>query len=1200
MLNRKVIVGIAVIVLSFVGIFTFALNNNNSNDDPNKNAVNDVSDDDNNGDDQNNNQNNNQSEEENTETVETTRLRTTAIDTTDPVISSVQLSTTEWTKGSVIVTVVASDDTGVTGYSFNGGEWQTNNITNISTNGTVEIRVRDAAGNIATVNQAILNIDITAPTVIFGTNGNSNYAKVASTKVTVNFEGAPIDPASLKYVWTTSTTAPDNSAFDGGNITLDENHTSVISTSTDPRILTAPTDIYYLWILAKDEAGNGEPVRSEAFYLDNTVPTIISVTGNATEWTKQNVTLTVNANDNASLGSKLQYSFDNGTIWQDENTKVFSQIETVKILVKDEAGNISALTTIEINKIDKIAPQTIVEVPEEGKFLKGTEVKVKVTSTDNMELATIVANLYSSNGTRIKSTTRSVMGTSAVHEYDFSSLNLADGKYYIKANAYDKAGTISNTVTRNFVVDSTKPTLKVNLNRLSYLTSGTPVRKTAIPEFEGYDENLLKVVIYKENGTVQSEATTTAKERRAKVTHLTDGKYTIIAYDKAGNESEPFVLIMDSTAPTVPSFDLNGYNEDWTKENIFISLSSSDAYSGVLTHQMRYNDEATWYDVGNGVTFANTYNMTVQFRSVDKAGNVSEPTRKIVIKQDKINPTVPSFDLNGYNEEWTKENIFISLSSSDANSGVLTHQMRYNDEATWYDVGNGVTFANTYNMTVQFRSVDKAGNVSEPTRKIVIKQDQTLPTVPNFDLNGYNEDWTKENIFISLSSSDAHSGVLTHQMRYNDEATWYDIGNGVTFANTYNMTVQFRSVDKVGNVSEPTRKIIIKQDNDTPTIPTVDFNGYVPGTWTNQTVNVTLNSTDGGSGVDKYQDKHIDFDWWYSDVVGNVFSVSGTSIQTWAFRAVDKVGHTSASTASYQILVDKINPYVQYTNDSNHTTYMSNHTVNVLVAGGNGQSPLDLSNTKYLWSKDASGIDSDDFAANGQNFSITNNYANISGTTDMDGIYYLWIMTKDTAGNLTIVPSAAYYFDNMDPTISIDGETSIEIELGSNFNLMTDIVANDSSNQFNVTHSDVDLSTIGIKTVVYTVTDSVGRTASVTRTINVVDTTDPQAHFGNLVYNASYTRIGHLFKNATATYEVNIIDYGNLAVLKYVWMPAGLEQGETLWNAAWLLSKDFNNNAQISQDFGALTYSSKWKLWIYAKDASGNDVFASTDEIEIK
>lgn len=82
---------------------------------------------------------------------------------------------------------------------------------------------------------------------------------------------------------------------------------------------------------------------------------INSVTGNATDWTNKDVTLTVAASDDNKL-NRTAYSFNNGDTWQASNKKSFSSNQTVYIKVRDEAENISDVKSVVINRIDKTKP----------------------------------------------------------------------------------------------------------------------------------------------------------------------------------------------------------------------------------------------------------------------------------------------------------------------------------------------------------------------------------------------------------------------------------------------------------------------------------------------------------------------------------------------------------------------------------------------------------------------------------------------------------------------------------------------------------------------------------------------------------------------------------------------------------------------------------------------------------------------------
>ena len=95
---------------------------------------------------------------------------------------------------------------------------------------------------------------------------------------------------------------------------------------------------------------------------DTTAPTVTSVTGNISNWTQNNVTLTVNGAKDNNGGSGLHsspYSFSTtkgSYSWQSANSKTFSSNCTVYVYVRDAMGNIRLVSTQTINKIDKTAP----------------------------------------------------------------------------------------------------------------------------------------------------------------------------------------------------------------------------------------------------------------------------------------------------------------------------------------------------------------------------------------------------------------------------------------------------------------------------------------------------------------------------------------------------------------------------------------------------------------------------------------------------------------------------------------------------------------------------------------------------------------------------------------------------------------------------------------------------------------------------
>ncbi len=113
-----------------------------------------------------------------------------------------------------------------------------------------------------------------------------------------------------------------------------------------------------IYVYVRDALNNIRLVSTQNITkIDKTAPAAPTVTGNASSWTKDNVTLTASSTDSASGITAYSFSTQAGTYsWQTGKTKSFSSNATVYVYAKDNAGNISAAKTVTINKIDKTKP----------------------------------------------------------------------------------------------------------------------------------------------------------------------------------------------------------------------------------------------------------------------------------------------------------------------------------------------------------------------------------------------------------------------------------------------------------------------------------------------------------------------------------------------------------------------------------------------------------------------------------------------------------------------------------------------------------------------------------------------------------------------------------------------------------------------------------------------------------------------------
>ena len=133
-------------------------------------------------------------------------------DTTKPVISKVTASTSAWTNETVTLTVTASDNVyGIYRYSFIDGDgWRKTNNKTFSENGTIQIRVKDYAGNISDrYTYVIDNIDKTAPTISKVAISTTNWTN-GSVKVTVTASDSASGLAAKAYSFDNGSTWQTN------------------------------------------------------------------------------------------------------------------------------------------------------------------------------------------------------------------------------------------------------------------------------------------------------------------------------------------------------------------------------------------------------------------------------------------------------------------------------------------------------------------------------------------------------------------------------------------------------------------------------------------------------------------------------------------------------------------------------------------------------------------------------------------------------------------------------------------------------------------------------------------------------------------------------------------------------------------------------------------------------------------------------
>ena len=350
--------------------------------------------------------------------------------------------------------------------------------------------------------------------------------------------------------------------------------------------------------------------------------------------------------------------------------------------------------------------------------------------------------------------------------------------------------------------------------------------------------------------------------------------------------------LIDSTPPVTTATGLQASSTTgWQTSAQSVTLSATDSQSGV---------SATYYKVDGGAqqtytapfTISTQGSHTVVYWSVDKGGN-TEAQHAGYVNIDSAAPATTATGLQGANNTgWQTTGQAVTLSATDAVSGVATTKYTVDGGAAQLYSGPFVISANG-SHTVTYWSTDNAGN-TETAHIGYVNVDITPPATTATGLQtSATAGWQNVSQVVSLAANDSLSGVA---------ATYYTIDGGAqqTYTSAFTISTQgshkvaYWSVDAVGNSETPHNTGYVNIDL---TAPTVSDNS--DGNWHNQPVTITLTPADtGGSGVGGTQYRLQGSSTWLS-ATNDQFVVpappdgSGDGVHVYQYRALDNAGNSS-------------------------------------------------------------------------------------------------------------------------------------------------------------------------------------------------------------------------------------------------------------------------------------------------------------------
>ena len=457
----------------------------------------------------------------------------------------------------------------------------------------------------------------------------------------------------------------------------------------------------------------------------------------------------------------------------------------------------------------------------------------------------------------------------------------------------------------------------------------------------------------------------------------------------------------------VPSINISMVNDDssayvndtWTNQHVTLNQSTTDA-NGVVTNDYSVDGGTSWIPYTVPLILEDDGIHSISFKAVDEAGN--ETIAQRIVKIDSTAPAI-SFATNG--SETLAKSASTTVTVTDAASGANTSSLRY----AW--TTNAATPASGWNTFVSgaplsIDTVDgerylhiEASDTLGNTANVVsnrFRLDNTAPsiniTMTKDDSSAYtNDTWTNQSVTLIQSATDAN-GVVTNEYSVDGGTSWNPYTAQIVIEDDGIHLLSFRAVDAAGNETTVHRTVKISSSGLllTPTLTTLGGDPYVSGSWTNESVTVSVYAQAGDSGITNLT-YTMDSGSPHAYVNEDPITLSLEGQHTLRFDVEDGAGNTFNATLAVNI--DLTRPSVTF--ESNGSEMLS-LTASTTVTVTDGASGVDAASLQYAWTSDTT------TPSSGWS-SFTNGEA--LSKNGVNGDAYLHIRATDLAGNTINVVS---------------------------------------------------------------------------------------------------------------------------------------------------------------------------------------------------
>ncbi len=480
---------------------------------------------------------------------------------------------------------------------------------------TITAYTYDKAGNKSEAETKVVRIEKTKPTVTYSLDGSDGkYEQSFTTIVTVEDLGefiSGVNADTLVYLWSTKTSGITENDFT-------EEGTKFVSGES----ITTPenvSDIYYLWVLAEDNAGNQIITVSKGFYVDQVSP-VVEFNRNENETYQKAHTVLVTVKDeegviNAKMNqesfrylwltegqvaTKEDFMGENalsGVV--DESSEMITQTITTPegvtgeyylwVYAEDKVGN-EVIANSGVQRVDNTAPNLTYTFLKEAPVYMGVHVTVDDSNDGALRSGVDESSLKYEISLRPLDVGSRTYPYTYLNDQDQNFPENLEGQYYFYVIAYDNAG--------NYVEKEDIIVIDTKVPRIIFTPDGNTTfanSQSTVVTLEDYSMIAsAKYVWLQDNEVVPDdfkfEGTFSTGDTIITPSNITGSYYLwVMVEDKAGNVVKKVSneFRVDNQAPTI-TFAPNGEMDYKKTHKTQVTVLEGADESGVKEDSLKY------------------------------------------------------------------------------------------------------------------------------------------------------------------------------------------------------------------------------------------------------------------------------------------------------------------------------------------------------------------------------------------------------------------------------------------------------------------------------------------------------------------------------------------------------------------------------------------------------------------------------------